>query len=61
MANLVVRENLFIVTLVTHSSGVSSSGVRRGIHHRCKHPLNPTKFYVSRWVESSRSVLNEES
>jgi len=29
--------NWFIVTLVTHSSGVS-----RGIHHKCKHPLNPT-------------------
>ncbi|QCE09605.1 hypothetical protein DEO72_LG10g826 [Vigna unguiculata] len=29
------------------SSGVSSSGVSRGIHHKCKHPLNPTKLYVS--------------
>ncbi|QCD96777.1 hypothetical protein DEO72_LG6g1487 [Vigna unguiculata] len=26
-------------------SGVSSSGVSRGIHHKCKHPLNPTKLY----------------
>jgi len=50
----VVRENWFIVTLVTHSSGLS-----RGIHHKCKHPLNPTKLYVSGWVESSRSVLIE--
>ena len=55
-----VRENWFIVTLVTHSSGVS-----RGIHHKCKHPLNPTKLYVSdessrvksSRVESSLSVL----
>ena len=47
-----VRENWSIVTLVTHSSGVS-----RGIHHKCKHPLNPTKLYISGWVESSRSVL----
>ncbi|QCD99549.1 hypothetical protein DEO72_LG7g832 [Vigna unguiculata] len=29
------------------SSGVSSSGLRRGIHHKCKHPLNLTKLYVS--------------
>ncbi|QCD78058.1 cytoplasmic FMR1 interacting protein [Vigna unguiculata] len=29
------------------SSGASSSGVSRGIHHKCKHPLNPTKLYVS--------------
>ena len=29
--------------------------------HKCKHPLNPTELYVSGWVESSRSVLNEES
>ncbi|QCE06404.1 hypothetical protein DEO72_LG9g1416 [Vigna unguiculata] len=29
------------------SSGVSSSGVSKGIHHKCKHPLNPTKLYVS--------------
>jgi len=36
----------FIVTLVTHSSGVS-----RGIHHKCKHPLNPTRLYVSGWVD----------
>jgi len=50
----VVREIWFIITLVTHSSGVS-----RGIHHKCKHPLNPTKLYVSGWVESSRSVLIE--
>jgi len=56
-----VREIWFIVTLVTHSSGMSSSGSSRGIHHKCKHPLNPTKLYVSGWVESSRSVLNEES
>ena len=42
----------FIVTLVTHSSGVS-----RGIHHKCKHPLNSTRLYVSGWVESSLSVL----
>jgi len=49
--------NWFIVTLVTHSSGVSNSGVRRGIHHKCKHPLNSTKLYVSGWVESSLSVL----
>jgi len=48
----VVRENWFIATLVTHTSGVS-----RGIHHKCKHPLNPTKLYVSRWVESSLNVL----
>ena len=47
-----VRENWFIVTPVTHSSGVS-----RGIHHMCKHPLNLTRLYVSGWVESSRSVL----
>ncbi|QCD85755.1 hypothetical protein DEO72_LG3g275 [Vigna unguiculata] len=26
-------------------SGSSSSGVSRGIHHKCKHPLNPTKLY----------------
>ncbi|QCD78795.1 hypothetical protein DEO72_LG1g2431 [Vigna unguiculata] len=25
-------------------SGVSSSGVNRGIHHKCKHPLNPTSL-----------------
>ncbi|QCD99716.1 hypothetical protein DEO72_LG7g1001 [Vigna unguiculata] len=25
----------------------SSSGVSRGIHHKCKHPLNPTRLYVS--------------
>jgi len=42
-----------LVTLVTHSSGVS-----RGIHHKCKHLLNPTRLYVSGWVESSLSVLN---
>ena len=47
-----VREKWFIITLVTHSSGVS-----RGIHHKCQHPLNPTKLYVSGWVESSLSVL----
>ena len=29
----------------------------RGIHHKCKHPLNPTRLYVSRWVKSSLSVL----
>ncbi|QCE15610.1 hypothetical protein DEO72_LG11g2622 [Vigna unguiculata] len=29
------------------SSGVSSSGVSRGIHHKCKHPLNLTRLYVS--------------
>jgi len=40
--------NWFIVTLVTHSSGVS-----RGIHHKCKHPLNLTRLYVSGWVVSS--------
>ena len=52
-----MRVNWFIatlVTLVTHSSGVS-----RGIHHKCEHPLNPTKLYVFGWVESSRSVLIE--
>ncbi|QCE13559.1 hypothetical protein DEO72_LG11g553 [Vigna unguiculata] len=43
------------------SSWVSSSGSSRGIHHKCKHPLNPTKLYVSGRVESSRSVLIEES
>jgi len=47
----------FIVTLITHSSGVSSSGVSRGIHHKCKYPLNPTRLYISGWVESSLSVL----
>ena len=52
-----VRENWFIITLVTHSSGVSNSGVSRGIHHKRRHPLNLTKLYVSGWVESSRSVL----
>jgi len=57
----VVREIWFTVTLVTHSSEMSSSESSRGIHHKCKHPLNPTKLYVSGWVESSRSVLNEES
>ncbi|QCD96116.1 hypothetical protein DEO72_LG6g818 [Vigna unguiculata] len=31
-----------IVTLVTLSSGVS-----RDIHHKCKHPLNLTRLYVS--------------
>jgi len=51
----------FIVTLVTHSSGVSSSGVSRGIHHKCKHPLNPTRLYVSGWVESESRVLFEKS
>ena len=44
--------NWFIVTLATHSSGVS-----RGIHHKCKHLLNPTRLYVFAWVESSLSVL----
>ena len=44
--------NWFIITLVTHSSGVS-----RGIHHKCKHSLNSTRLYVSGWVESSLSVL----
>ncbi|QCD91431.1 hypothetical protein DEO72_LG4g2396 [Vigna unguiculata] len=29
------------------SSGSSSSGSSRGIHHKCKHPLNLTKLYVS--------------
>ncbi|QCD78804.1 hypothetical protein DEO72_LG1g2440 [Vigna unguiculata] len=29
------------------SSRSSSSGSSRGIHHKCKHPLNPTKLYVS--------------
>jgi len=48
----VVRENGFIVTLVTHSSGVSNSRVSRGIHYKCKQPLNPTRLYVSGWVES---------
>ena len=52
-----VRENWFIVTLITHSLGVSSSGVSRGIYHKCKHPLNPTRLYVSWWVESSRVVV----
>jgi len=52
-----VREIWFIVTLVTHSSVMSSSGSSRGIHHKCKHPLNPTKLYVSGWVESSRVVV----
>jgi len=52
-----VWENWFIVTLVTHSSGVSNSGVSKGIHHKCKHPLNPTKLYVSGWVESSRVLV----
>jgi len=52
-----VWENWFIVTLVTLSAGVSSSGVSRGIHHKCKHPLNPTRLYVSGWVESILSVL----
>ena len=46
--------NWFIVTL---SSGVSSSGVSRGIHHKYKHLLNPTRLYVSGWIESSLSVL----
>ncbi|QCD93195.1 hypothetical protein DEO72_LG5g1267 [Vigna unguiculata] len=32
------------------SSGVSSSGVSRDIHHKCKHPLNPTKLYLTRFV-----------
>jgi len=41
-----------IVTLVTLSSEVSNSGVSRIIHHKCKHPLNPTILYVSGWVES---------
>ena len=45
------------VTLVTHSLGVNSSGVSRGIHHKCEHPLNPTRLYVAGWVESSLSVL----
>jgi len=31
---------------------VSSSGVSRGIHHKYEHPLNPTRLYVSGWVES---------
>jgi len=55
----VVREIWFIGTLVTHSSEMSSSESSRDIHHKRKHPLNPTKLYVSGWVESSRSVLNE--
>jgi len=46
-----------IVTLVTHISGVSISRVSKDIHHKCKHPLNPTRLYVSGWVESSLSVL----
>ncbi|QCD86906.1 hypothetical protein DEO72_LG3g1435 [Vigna unguiculata] len=25
---------------------ITSSGVSRGIHHKCKHPLNPTKLYL---------------
>ncbi|QCD89507.1 hypothetical protein DEO72_LG4g453 [Vigna unguiculata] len=29
------------------SSEMSNSGSSRGIHHKCKHPLNPTKLYVS--------------
>ncbi|QCD78314.1 hypothetical protein DEO72_LG1g1946 [Vigna unguiculata] len=40
---------------------ITSSGMGRGIHHKCGHRLNPTKLYVSGWVESSRSVLNEEA
>ena len=47
--------NWFIVTLVTHSSGVS-----RGIHHKWKHLLNPTRLYVFGWVESESSVLFEK-
>ena len=46
-----------LITLVTHSLGVSSPRVSRGIHHKCKHPLNPTGLYVSGWVELSLSVL----
>jgi len=29
-----------------YSLGVSNSGVSRGIHHKCNHPLNPTRLYV---------------
>ena len=47
--------NLFIVTLVTYSSRVSSSGVSRGIHHKCKHPLNPTGYMYP--DESSRVLV----
>jgi len=50
----VVRENWFVVTLVTHSLGVS-----RGIHHKCKHPLNSTRLYVSGWAKSRCSVSIE--
>jgi len=50
-----------IVTLVTHSSGVSSSRVSRGIHHKCKHSLNTTRLYVSGWVELESNVLSEKS
>ncbi|QCD96860.1 hypothetical protein DEO72_LG6g1570 [Vigna unguiculata] len=32
------------------SSRSSSSGSSRGIHHKCKHPLNPTKLYLTRFV-----------
>jgi len=47
-----------IVTLVTHSSRVSSSGVSRRIHHKCENPVNPTRLYVSGWAESCLSVLS---
>ncbi|QCD78682.1 hypothetical protein DEO72_LG1g2318 [Vigna unguiculata] len=33
--------------LAYSSSGSSSSGSSRDIHHKCKHPLNPTELYVS--------------
>jgi len=46
---------------MTHSSGVSSSGVSRCIHHKCEHSLNLTRLYVSGWVESCLSVLSEKS
>jgi len=50
-----------LVTHVTHSSRVSSLGVSRGIHQKCKHLLNLTILYVSGWVESESSVLSEKS
>ena len=50
-----VRANWSIVTLVTHSSGVSSSGVSRGIHHKCKICwIRPGYTYLD---ESSRVVV----
>jgi len=43
--------------IVTLSSRVSSSRVSKKFHRKCKHPLNPTKLYISGWVVSSLSVL----